>query len=58
VIHPDFDGHQARDFATMTADERLDDLSAKIALVLELRQARETMEGPATTSPDRDLERT
>lgn len=41
MIHPDFDGHVSRPFATMTPDERLDDLSAKIALVLELRKVRE-----------------
>jgi hypothetical protein len=32
--------HPACGFATRTAEERLEDLSAKIALVLELRQAR------------------
>jgi hypothetical protein len=42
---PLFDGHPARDFATMTAEERLEDLSAKIALVLELRQARQEAAG-------------
>lgn len=41
MIHPDFDGHAARPFALMTPEERLDDLSAKAALVLELRKARE-----------------
>lgn len=40
IPHPDFDGHPARDFATMTPEERIDDLSAKIALVWELRSAR------------------
>jgi hypothetical protein len=40
VIDPAFDGHQSRDFESMTADERLDDLSRKIALVLELRHSR------------------
>ena len=40
MIDPAFDGHQARDFAGMTAEERLDDLSRKIALVLELRRSR------------------
>ena len=33
MIDPAFDGHQARNFATMTPRERLDDLSRKIALV-------------------------
>jgi len=49
VVHPDFDGHPARDFASMTAEERLDDLSRKIALVLELRKARlgQISDGPA-----------
>lgn len=41
IPHPDFDGHPARDFAKMTAEERIDDLSAKIALVWELRRARQ-----------------
>lgn len=36
-IDADFDGHSERDFKTMTAEERLDDLSRKIALMLELR---------------------
>lgn len=52
MIHPDFDGHPARDFARMTAEERLDDLAAKIALVHELRRARGTVDGapnPGTT---------
>jgi hypothetical protein len=35
-----FDGHPVRDFASMTAEERIEDLEAKVALVLELRQAR------------------
>lgn len=35
-----FDGHPTRDFAEMNAEERLDDLSRKIALVLELRKSR------------------
>lgn len=42
IPHPHFDGHPARDFAKMTAEERIDDLSAKIALVWELRRARQT----------------
>ncbi|HNY31901.1 MAG TPA: hypothetical protein PKO15_13525 [Fibrobacteria bacterium] len=37
MIDRDFDGHPVRDFATLTADERLDELADKIALVLELR---------------------
>ena len=40
MIDPAFDGHPARKFETMTAEERLDDLSRKIALVLELRKSR------------------
>ena len=40
MIDRAFDGHPVRDFADMTAEERLDDLSRKIALVLELRQSR------------------
>lgn len=44
-IDPLFDGHPVRDFATMTAEERLEDLSAKIALVLELRRARQEAAG-------------
>ena len=40
IPHPDFDGHPARDFSKMTPEERLDDLSAKIALVWQLRRAR------------------
>lgn len=35
-----FDGHPTRNFAEMTAEERLDDLSRKIALVLELWESR------------------
>jgi hypothetical protein len=35
-----FDGHPVRNFAEMDAQERLDDLSRKIALVLELRKSR------------------
>ena len=41
MIDPAFDGHPARDFASMSAEERLDDLSRKVALVLELRKSRE-----------------
>jgi hypothetical protein len=37
---PAFDGHPVRDFASMTPEERLDDLSRKIALVHELRRSR------------------
>lgn len=58
MIHPDFDGHEARAFAAMTAEERLEDLSAKIALVLELRRARETMADPVASSSDRGPKRT
>ncbi|MEN9353950.1 MAG: hypothetical protein RL318_1275 [Fibrobacterota bacterium] len=42
MTDPAFDGHQTRDFEKMTAEERLDDLSRKIALVLELRKSRRT----------------
>lgn len=35
-----FDGHPVRNFADMSAEERLDDLSRKITLVLELRKSR------------------
>lgn len=52
-INPLFDGHPVRDFATMTADERIEDLSAKIALVLELRRARREATGLEPGS-DRD----
>lgn len=52
-INPLFDGHPVRDFATMTADERIEDLSAKIALVLELRRARREATGLEPRS-DRD----
>jgi hypothetical protein len=40
MIDPAFDGHPTRAFADMSAEERLDDLSNKIALVLELRKSR------------------
>lgn len=40
MIDPAFDGHPTRSFADMNAEERLDDLSRKIALVLELRKSR------------------
>ncbi|MEN9308393.1 MAG: hypothetical protein RL173_2325 [Fibrobacterota bacterium] len=40
MIDGAFDGHLTRNFADMTAEERLDDLSRKIALVLELRKSR------------------
>jgi hypothetical protein len=52
VTDPDFDGHPSRDFAAMTAEERLDDLSRKIALVLELRRGRER------SAADREPEQT
>ena len=48
MIDPAFDGHQARDFASMTPEERLDDLSRKIALVHELRRSRIETESEAT----------
>jgi hypothetical protein len=53
IPHPDFDGHPARDFAKMTPEERLDDLSAKIALVWELRRARQegTFHKPSSEAP-------
>jgi len=51
-IDPLFDGHPVRDFAAMTAEERIEDLEAKIALVLELRQARLPLARP-TTERDR-----
>lgn len=56
IPHPDFDGHQARDFAKMTAEERIDDLSAKIALVWELRRARQTgmVPAPVPEEPPRE----
>lgn len=38
-IDPAFDGHSERHFSEMTAEERLDDLSRKIALMLELRKS-------------------
>jgi len=47
VIDPAFDGHPIRDFATMTPEERLDDLSRKIALVHELRRSRAPLEAGA-----------
>jgi len=49
VIDRQFDGHPSRDFASMSAEERLDDLSRKIALVLELRKSRlgQIIDGPA-----------
>jgi hypothetical protein len=47
MIDPAFDGHPARDFASMSPDERLDDLSRKIALVLELRLSRTASEKQA-----------
>jgi hypothetical protein len=40
MIDHAFDGHPTRDFADMSAEERLDDLSHKIALILELRKSR------------------
>lgn len=40
MIDHAFDGHPTRQFADMDAQERLDDLSRKIALVLELRKSR------------------
>ena len=52
IPHPDFDGHPARDFAAMTAEERIDDLSAKIALVWELRRAREASQTQEPSSED------
>lgn len=47
TLDPAFDGHQARDFASMTPEERLDDLSRKIALVHELRRSRIATESQA-----------
>lgn len=35
-----FDGHPTRYFADMDPQERLDDLSRKVALVMELRKFR------------------
>lgn len=54
--HPDFDGHPARDFAKMTAEERLEDLSAKIALVWELRRTRQgcMIHTPSPEAPERE----
>ncbi len=46
MIDHAFDGHPARNFADMNAEERLDDLSRKIALVLELRKSRAKLEPP------------
>lgn len=37
MTDPDFDGHPAKAFEAMDSEERVDDLSRKIALVLELR---------------------
>lgn len=49
MIEGAFDGHPMRNFADMTAEERLDDLSRKIALVLELSKSRlgQVEAGPA-----------
>lgn len=47
-----FDGHPTRGFADMNAEERLDDLSRKIALVLELRNSR--VESEAKDSSKRE----
>lgn len=57
TLDPAFDGHQARDFASMTPEERLEDLSRKIALVHELRRSRIATESqaasPSTMEPPR-----
>lgn len=49
-----FDGHPTRSFADMNAEERLDDLSRKIALVWELRKSRAISDtkSPATAKVD------
>lgn len=56
MTDPAFDGHQARDFTAMTPDERLDDLSRKIALVLELRRSRASLETAESSTGQRDRE--
>lgn len=56
-IDPSFDGHPERDFQRMTAEERLDDLSRKIALVLELRSSGAGSLIPPAMSPPARTER-
>jgi hypothetical protein len=52
MIDPAFDGHPVLEFARMDAEMRLDDLSRKIALVLELRASR--VESVAKLEPTRE----
>lgn len=47
MIDLDFDGHPSLEFSEMDAEERLDDLSRKISLVLELRRCAAELVLPA-----------